>query len=196
MFKTFKITAAAVLLASAAPVWAEMSDMGAFRALSAVEVAETPVTAQIKPIEVADVDSAAKGVLKKGDRIAFEIEGVEGAKVYILNMDSAGTIQMIYPNKFATGEGAQEEATMMVPSEGAKYEFEVSGDGGTEMVKVIAIDGDSSAYDAMIAALFDEKSAFPRALEPAEKTVKSLEDVFAAGSAQIRAATLEYVVAK
>lgn len=197
MFKAFRITAAAALMGAAGMAFADTGNLDSFRALSAVEVAETEMIATLKPITVADEASAAKGVLTAGDRIAFELSGVEGSKVYILNMDSAGTIQMIYPNKFAEGGEAQTEDTMLVPAEGANYEFEVSGEGGSEVVKLIAIDGDSSVFDALIASLFDTEKTFPRAIQPAETTTNALSAFFeSAGDAKIRNATLEYVIAK
>ncbi|QIE45646.1 DUF4384 domain-containing protein [Pseudohalocynthiibacter aestuariivivens] len=197
MFKTFKITATAALMSVASVAFADMGNLDSFRALSAVEVAETEMVAAIKPIAVADEASASKGVLTAGDRIAFELSGVEGAKIYILNMDSAGTIQMIYPNKYVEGGEAQTEDMMMVPAEGASYEFEVSGEGGSEVVKVIAIDGESSAFDALIASLFDTEKTFPRAIQPAEPTTDALTAFFeSSDGAKIREATLEYVIAK
>jgi hypothetical protein len=201
MFKTFKLTAAAALMVTASMAFADDASLNSFRALSAVEVVGAAdvmeMTATLKPVAVADEASASKGVLRAGDRIAFEIGGVEGAKVYILNMDSAGTIQMIYPNKFVEGGMAQADATMMVPAPDATYEFEVSGEGGTEVVKVIAIDGESSAFDALIASLFDTEKAFPRAIQPAEKTTESLSEFFeSSGGASIRDTTLEYVIAQ
>lgn len=198
MFKTLRLSTALLMTGVAGLAMAEdTAALNGFRALSAVEVADAPVTASIVPVSVADADSAAKGVLSAGDRIAFEIGGVEGAKVYILNMDSAGVIQMIYPNRYAEG-GLVEEAEMLtVPAEGATYEFEVSGEGGAEVVKIIAIDGESSAFDALLASLFDSEKAFPRAIQPAAKTTETLNAFFAAsGDAQIRETTVEYVVAK
>ena len=197
MFKAFRITAAAALMGAAGMAFADTGNLDSFRALSAVEVAETEMIATLKPITVADEASAAKGVLTAGDRIAFELSGVEGSKVYILNMDSAGTIQMIYPNKFAEGGEAQTEDKMLVPAEGANYEFEVSGEVGSEVVKLIAIDGDSSVFDALIASLFDTEKTFPRAIQPAETTTNALSAFFeSAGDAKISNATLEYVIAK
>jgi len=197
MFKTLKATAIVLLTSTATFAFADTAGLDGFRALTAVEVVEKEMTAVLKPIIVADEASASKGVLSTGDRISFEIDGVEGSKVYIMNMDSEGTIQMIYPNKFVDGGMAQEEEMMMVPAMNANYEFEVSGAGGTEVVKVIAIDGESSAFDALITSLFDTEKAFPRAILPAEKTTEALSDFFAAsGNAQIREATLEYVIAK
>lgn len=197
MFKTFKITATVVLTSIAGLALADQTALDGFRALSPVEVAESPITAALVPVTVSDADSAAKGVLRAGDRIAFEIGGVEGSKIYILNMDSAGVIQMIYPNRFAAG-GETEQADMLtVPAEGANYEFEVGGEGGTEVVKVIAIDGESSAFDALLASLFDSEKAFPRAIQPAVKTTEALNDFFAtSGDAKIRETALEYVIAK
>ncbi len=197
MFDAIKITATAFLIAAAPAAMADTAGLDSFRALTAVEVAEAEITATLKPVTVADEASAAKGVLSAGDRVAFEIGGVEGAKVYILNMDSAGTIQMIYPNRFVEGGVPQVEDTLMVPAEGDTYEFEVSGEGGTEVVKVIAIDGDTTAFEALVAALFDTEKAFPRAIQPAEKTTQDLADFFSGSAAsQIREATLEYVIAK
>ncbi|WP_272008839.1 DUF4384 domain-containing protein [Roseovarius sp. ZX-A-9] len=197
MFKAIKFTAAAALIGVAGVAFADTANLDSFRALSAVEVAETEMIATLKPIAVADEASAAKGVLTAGDRIAFELSGVEGAKIYILNMDSTGTIQMIYPNKFVEGGEAQTADTMMVPAEGANYEFEVSGAGGAEVVKVIAIDGESSAFEALVASLFDTEKAFPRAIQPAETTTDALSAFFeSAGDTKIRNATLEYVIAK
>ncbi len=197
MFKAFRITATAALMGAASMAFADMDNLDSFRALSAVEVAETEMVATLKPITVADEASAAKGVLTAGDRIAFELSGVEGAKVYILNMDSAGTIQMIYPNKFVEGGEVQAQDTMLVPAQGANYEFKVSGEGGSEVVKLIAIDGDSNTFDALIASLFDTEKTFPRAIQPAEATTDALSTFFeSAGDTKIRNATLEYVIAK
>lgn len=197
MFKTFKLTAAAALMATASIAFADSANLDNFRALSAVEVAPANMTAVMKPVEVADEASAMKGVLRPGDRIAFELGGVEGSKIYILNMDSEGTVQMIYPNKFAPGGEAQAEDTMMVPAADANYQFEVSGEGGTEVVKVIAIDGESSAFDTLIEQLFDTDKAFPRAIQPAEKTTEALGEFFeSTGDASIRDITLEYVIAQ
>ena len=199
MFKAFKLTAAAALMATASMAIADTAGLNDFRALTAIEVEtpETAMTAVMKPVEVADEASAMKGVLQADDRIAFELGGVAGSKIYILNMDSAGTIQMIYPNKFVEGGVALEEDTMAVPAADATYEFEVSGEGGTEVVKVIAIDGESSAFDTLIASLFDTEKAFPRAIQPAEKTTEALNAFFVSSSdAEIRDTTLEYVIAK
>ncbi len=200
MLKTLGFTAAA-MIATAGFAFADDTPLDGFRALSAVETVETTeteMTATIIPLTVADEASAAKGVLRPGDRVAFEIAGVQGAKVYILNMDSAGVIQMIYPNKYVeNGAEPQAEDILTVPAQNANYEFEVSGEGGAEVVKVIAIDGDSMAFDALIANLFDTEKAFPRALQPAEKTTSALAAFFEATSdAKIRDTTLDYVIAK
>ncbi|RKF13829.1 DUF4384 domain-containing protein [Roseovarius spongiae] len=198
MFNPLRMTAIAALLATAGLAQADSAALDGFRALSAVEVSEAKMSAVMKPVDVADAASAAKGVLRPGDRIAFEISGVKGTKVYILNMDATGTIQMIYPNKFVEdGGAAQAQDVMTVPAEGANYEFEVSGDGGSEIVKVIAVEGDSMAFDALIASLFDQEKAFPRALQPAAKTTDALTAFFeATGDAKIRDPTLEYVIAQ
>jgi hypothetical protein len=185
---------------AAAPLAYADSNFDNFRALTAVEIIDDPLTATIKPIEVTDEASAAKGVLRTGDKIAFEVEGVEGATLYVLNMDSEGVIQMIYPNKFATADTPQAPQTadsLTLPAKDAKYEFQVSGDGGTEVVKFIAIKGDVTAFETLMGTLFDKKSAFPRAVQPAANTTKALSDFFdTSGKAEIRETTLQYVIAK
>lgn len=198
MFKTLKISATVLLTGIAAGALAEDTEaLNGFRALSPVEVADNAIKAAIVPVTVADADSAAKGVLSAGDRIGFSVEGVQGAKVYILNMDSDGVIQMIYPNRFTEGGMAEQAEILIVPAEGASYEFEVSGRGGAEVVKILAIDGESSAFDSLLASLFDSEKAFPRAIQPAMKTTEALNEFFASsGGAQIRETTVEYVVAK
>ena len=103
MYRAIRLTTAALMIAAAPLAYAD-SNFDNFRALTAVEIIDDPLTATIKPIEVTDEASAAKGVLRTGDKIAFEVEGVEGATLYVLNMDSEGVIQMIYPNKFATAD--------------------------------------------------------------------------------------------
>ncbi|WP_136657361.1 DUF4384 domain-containing protein [Nitratireductor sp. XY-223] len=195
MRKSLLIATAIFCVSGGLGAYAENASTEKFRSIAAVENATNPISATITPIKVKDEAVFSKGVLHVGDQIGFEVTGIEGAKLYILNMDSEGTISMIYPNKFDEGGEVESEDTLMLPQEDSKYHFEATGAGGTEIVKFIAITGDSSTFDTLLQGMFDQKDTFPKSIEPASETSDTLNQFFeSANDSAVRETTLEYVI--
>lgn len=187
MFKPF-YTAVMVAFLSV-PVQAGADALGQLRALG---TAPEGLSIELRAVDVQSESAAAEGVLRPGDRIAFSLSGVENATLYILNMDAAGAVQMIYPNRFAPRPGPQSDAVALIPAERAAYVLEVSGEPGPEMIKVFALDGDAAAFDALLSTVFDRTVAFPPAKGGAEDVLQALTRFIAENGAGLRTATLDY----
>ena len=130
--------------------------------------------------------------LRTGEKVTFHVDGVADSALFVLNMDSKGTLFIIYPNKFDKNP-KQAKNSVQIPADGAGYVFKASGDPGTETVKFIAIKGARAKFESILQDMFDTQQAFPRALVPTATATQTLDSYLAApGDVQIRTATIEY----
>lgn len=187
MFKPFSIVVMAAFLSL--PVQAGADALAQLRALGP---APEGLSIELRAVDVQSASAAADGVLRPGDRIAFSLSGVENATLFVLNMDAAGAVQMIYPNRFAPRPGPQPDALALIPAERAAYVLEVRGEPGPEVIKVFALDGDAVAFDALLSKLFDRTVAFPPAKGGSEDVLQALTRFIADNGAGLRTATLDY----
>ena len=110
MFKPFSIVVMAAFLSL--PVQAGADALAQLRALGP---APEGLSIELRAVDVQSASAAADGVLRPGDRIAFSLSGVENATLFVLNMDAAGAVQMIYPNRFAPRPGPQTSGLRRMP---------------------------------------------------------------------------------
>ncbi|MBZ8118474.1 DUF4384 domain-containing protein [Roseovarius sp. LXJ103] len=189
MFKPFFFAIMATCLSVPAQASAD-----ALEQMRALGLGPNGVSIELLVVDAQDTSAAANAVLKPGDRIAFALSGVEGAALFILNMDAAGAVQMIYPNRFAPRPGPQPDTLALIPAEGADYVLEVSGEPGPEVIKLFALDADAAAFNALMSTLFDRSAAFPSAKGSAEDVLQALTRFVSETGAGLRTATLDYRV--
>ncbi|MEM7216211.1 MAG: DUF4384 domain-containing protein [Pseudomonadota bacterium] len=198
MFKipTLSVALTAAVLTATATTWAAQDNQSRFLEVTVEEVAEKPLEAKLTGVEVAKPDEVAQGVVRIGDKIAFEIGGVKDSFIYIMNMDEQGTLRLIYPNRFAP-EAEQSEKDVLIPAKEDKYKFQVSGEPGKEVVKVIAINGKNGVFETLLTELFEKDAAFPKAIVPTDDATDKLEEFFSTSKlGDVRETSLEYTVLK
>lgn len=190
--------ATALVALSCAATGAFATDADTFKTIAvnaAIEDDAPDVSVSIVPIEVADEAAFADNTLSIGDRIGFELNGVAGASVYILDMDTTGVVRMIFPNNFDDKNEPGEADTLSIPSEGAGYTFDVTGDPGTELVKVLVVRGDYSSLEDMLYEYFNKQDEFPKALVPMKEIADSISDfAIEHGETKFTEATIELTI--
>lgn len=168
-----------------------------FRSIGVIDdQPEVELSAKIIPLDVADEDAFADGVVSVGDKIGFELEGVEGASVYILNLATDGEVRMIYPNQFDSANESDGDV-LNIPAEDAGYSFTVGGPAGIELVKVMVVRGDYSSLEEMLYQYFSKQEPFPKALVPTKDIAEAISEFSVThGETQFVEADLQFEVAE
>jgi|GEM_PF-5599689 len=74
-----------------------------------------------------------------GDHIYLNVKVNDDAYVYLFNVDAKGTIDLILPNKFASGGNfLKANTTKEFPSKEDKFTFDIAGPAGVNKVLVLA----------------------------------------------------------
>lgn len=74
-----------------------------------------------------------------GDRIVLNVKTTQDAYVYLFNVDQKGTISLILPNRFTSGENyIKANTTKVFPSANDKFTFDIAGPAGLNKVLALA----------------------------------------------------------
>ena len=73
-----------------------------------------------------------------GEDVQMFVETNKDAYVTVLNVDPAGETTVLFPNRYQPDNFLAADRTLRVPDPSAKFRIVVSGDVGTELLKVIA----------------------------------------------------------
>ena len=73
-----------------------------------------------------------------GEDVQMFVETNKDAYVTVLNVDSAGETTVLFPNRYQSDNFVAARRALQVPDQTAKFRIVVSGDVGTELLKVIA----------------------------------------------------------
>jgi len=122
------------------------------------------VAVKVLPIKDITAGQIAGFQLPIGARIGFQVTVSEPARVYILNLDAEGNLPLLFPNKFDDFFSLPESGDYLIPDPGADYSFQVGGPVGKDLIKVIAVFGDATAFEDVLASTFTQNDVFPRAI--------------------------------
>lgn len=161
------LAALTFVLSGGAAVADAARDQAAAQLRSITPVAVDPqhsVTFSVLPLKGVTAAQIAAGKLPIGARIGFQVHVSEPARVYILDLDAENNLHLLFPNKFDDFFSLPVAGDYLIPDQGAPYSFEVGGPTGLDLVKVIAVFGDATAFEDVIASVFTESGAFQRAI--------------------------------
>lgn len=122
------------------------------------------VAVKVLPIKDITAGQIAASQLPIGARIGFQVTVSEPARVYILNLDAENNLHLLFPNKFDDFFSLPVSGDYLIPDTGAEYSFQVGGPVGKDLIKVIAVFGDATAFEGVLASTFTQNDVFPRAI--------------------------------
>ena len=79
-----------------------------------------------------------KSSYKLGDKIRFQFRTNRDAYVTLINVSTSGGMSIIFPNQFSKNNFVKAGQTISVPGEGWGFDFVLSGQPGTEIVRLVA----------------------------------------------------------
>ena len=78
------------------------------------------------------------GRYRDGDSLALNVSVTEDAYVWVFDTGTSGKVHQIFPNRYETDNFVRAGKQVVIPRDGADYQFLVSHPRGTELLTVIA----------------------------------------------------------
>lgn len=86
-----------------------------------------------------DTTGSKTPVYVAGDRIVLNVKTTQDAYVYLFNLDQRGNVNLILPNKFASGSNfIKANTTKSFPGTNDKFTFDIAGPAGLNKVLALA----------------------------------------------------------
>jgi len=84
-------------------------------------------------------DRGKGAVYREGEKMRIFVSVSRNAYLKVYHVDSGGKVQLIWPNRFGSGDGfARAGAAIQIPANGAPFSFVMTPPFGTEFIKVVA----------------------------------------------------------
>ena len=89
--------------------------------------------------------------------ITFNVEVTDSAYIFILNWDTGGNFNLLFPNKYEADNFLGPDKSLTLPPKGGRYEFFAMPPPGTEHIKTLALRNaaDSNAIKQMLGGIPD-----------------------------------------
>ena len=139
------ILSSAVFRTGIGPAAAQEDDGPLSRSLTVEQTAIYDVRPPVRPadargdgLEVLAWVDRPEYTYASGEEVQVFVETNKDAYVTVLNVDPAGETTVLFPNRYQSDNRVAAGRTLQVPDPAAEFRIVVSGDVGTELLKVIA----------------------------------------------------------
>lgn len=115
--------------------------------LTPVQRPMAEIAAPSSDLKVSAWVDRSDGTYRFGDQVVLNVKVDQDAYVTVLDVGTSGKVHVIFPNRFQKDNRVMAGEVIKIPDPRADFAFEVQGPAGTELLKVIATQGQQPLFE-------------------------------------------------